>query len=75
MKSTADVRGGKPIADLLQSNSDVSDINHLVAFMTSMEIRQRWYSFILSRIPYETIWDNIIFLALLMVKLCVYSFG
>jgi hypothetical protein len=32
MKNTADVTGGKPIADLLQSISGVSAINPLVAF-------------------------------------------
>jgi hypothetical protein len=32
MKNTADVTGGKPIAILLQSISDVSAINPLVAF-------------------------------------------
>jgi hypothetical protein len=32
MKKTADVTGGKPIAILLQSISDVSAINSLVAF-------------------------------------------
>jgi hypothetical protein len=32
MKNTADVTGGKPIAVLLQSISDVSAINLLVAF-------------------------------------------
>jgi hypothetical protein len=32
MKNTADVTGGKPIAALLQSISDVSVINPLVAF-------------------------------------------
>jgi hypothetical protein len=32
MKKTADVTGGKPIAILLQSISDVSAINPLVAF-------------------------------------------
>jgi hypothetical protein len=32
MKNTADVTGGKPIAVLLQSLSDVSTINPLVAF-------------------------------------------
>jgi hypothetical protein len=32
MKNTADVTGGKPIAVLLQSISDVSAINPLVAF-------------------------------------------
>jgi hypothetical protein len=32
MRNTADVKGGKPIAVLLQSVSDVSAINSLVAF-------------------------------------------
>jgi hypothetical protein len=32
MRNTADVTGGKPISVLLQSISDVSDINPLVAF-------------------------------------------
>jgi hypothetical protein len=32
MKKTADVTGGKPIAILLQSISDISAINPLVAF-------------------------------------------
>jgi hypothetical protein len=32
MRNTADVKGGKPIAVLLQSVSDVSAINPLVAF-------------------------------------------
>jgi hypothetical protein len=32
MKDTADVTGGKPIADLLQYISDVSAINPIVAF-------------------------------------------
>jgi hypothetical protein len=32
MKNTADVTGGKPVAVLLQSISDVSAINPLVAF-------------------------------------------
>jgi hypothetical protein len=32
MRNTADVKGGKPIAVLLQSISVVSAINHLVAF-------------------------------------------
>jgi hypothetical protein len=32
MKNTADVTGGKPIAVWSQSISDVSAINHLVAF-------------------------------------------
>jgi hypothetical protein len=32
MENTADVTGGKPIAILLQSISDVSAINSLVAF-------------------------------------------
>jgi hypothetical protein len=32
MRNTADITGGKPIAVLLQSISDVSAINPLVAF-------------------------------------------
>jgi hypothetical protein len=32
MRNTADVTGGKPIADLLQSISGVSAVNPLVAF-------------------------------------------
>jgi hypothetical protein len=32
MRNTADVKGGKPIAVLLQSISGVGAINHLVAF-------------------------------------------
>jgi hypothetical protein len=32
MRNTADVTGGKPVAVLLQSISDVSAINPLVAF-------------------------------------------
>jgi hypothetical protein len=32
MRNTADVTGGKPIADLLQSTSGVNAINPLVAF-------------------------------------------
>jgi hypothetical protein len=54
MRNTADVTGGKPIAVLLQSISGVSVINPLVAFTTSMEERERCYSFILSRTPHET---------------------
>jgi hypothetical protein len=32
MRNTADVTDGKPIAVISQSDSDVSDINHIVAF-------------------------------------------
>jgi hypothetical protein len=45
---------GKPIAVFLQSISGVSAINPLVAFTTYMEERERCYSFIFSRTPYET---------------------
>jgi hypothetical protein len=55
VKNTADVTGGKPIAVLLQSISGVSAIDPLVAFTTSMEERERRYSFILSRTPHEII--------------------
>jgi hypothetical protein len=54
MSNTADVTGDKPLAVLLQSISVVSAINPLVAFTTSMEERDRCYSFILSRTPHET---------------------
>jgi hypothetical protein len=54
MKNTADVADGKPIAVLLQSMSNVSAINPLVAFTTPMEERERCYSFILSLTPPET---------------------
>jgi hypothetical protein len=52
--SHADVTGGKPIAVLLQPISSVSAIDPLVAFTTSMEERERCYSFILSRTRDET---------------------
>jgi hypothetical protein len=45
------VTGGKPIAVLLQFTSVVSAINPIVAFY---DIRERCYSFILSRTPHET---------------------
>jgi hypothetical protein len=48
------VTGGKPIAVLLQSVSGVSAIYPLVAFTTSMEARERCYSFILLRTPHLT---------------------
>jgi hypothetical protein len=54
MKNTADVIDGKPIAVLLQSISSVSAINPLSPFTTSMEERERCYSFILSLTPHET---------------------
>jgi hypothetical protein len=54
MRNTADVTGGKPIAVLLQSISDVSAINPS-PFTTSMEERERCYSFILYRTPHETL--------------------
>jgi hypothetical protein len=54
MRNTTDVTGGKPVAVLLQSISGVRAINHLVAFTTSMEERERCYSFILSRTPHVT---------------------
>jgi hypothetical protein len=54
MRNTADLIGGKPIAVFLQSISGVSAINPLVAFTTSMEERERCYSFILSQSPHET---------------------
>jgi hypothetical protein len=54
MRNTADVTGGKPIAVWLQSISGGYAVNPLVAFMTSMEERDRWYSFVLSRTPHET---------------------
>jgi hypothetical protein len=54
MRNTADVTGGKPIAVLLQSISGVSAINLYSPFTTSMEERERCYSFILSRTPHET---------------------
>jgi hypothetical protein len=55
--NTVDVTGGEPIAVLFQSISDVSAINPLVThpFTTSMEEREKCYSFILSRTPHETI--------------------
>jgi hypothetical protein len=46
------VIGGKLIAVLLQSIREVSSINPLVAF-NDMEEKERCYSFILSRTPYE----------------------
>jgi hypothetical protein len=52
------VTGGKPIAVLLQSITGVSAINPLkrrLSFTTSMEERERCYSFILSRTPHEII--------------------
>jgi hypothetical protein len=55
MRNTADVIGGKPIAVLLQFVSDVNAINPLVSFTTSMEEKERCYSFILSRTPHETV--------------------
>jgi hypothetical protein len=55
MKNTADVTGGKPIAVLLQSISDASAINPLIAFYDIMEEKEKCYSFTLSRTPHETI--------------------
>jgi hypothetical protein len=46
MSNTADVTGGKPIAVWSQFISGVNAINALVAFTTSMEERERYYSFI-----------------------------
>jgi hypothetical protein len=53
MRNTADVTGGKPIAVWWQSIWGVSAIN---PFTTSMEKRERCYSFILSRTPHETLY-------------------
>jgi hypothetical protein len=49
-RNIADPTGGKSIAVWLQPISGVSAINPLIAFTTSMEERERCYSFILSRI-------------------------
>jgi hypothetical protein len=58
MRLTANETGGKPIAVLLQSISGVRTIIPLVAFTTSMEERERCYSFSLSHTtrsrPHET---------------------
>jgi hypothetical protein len=51
MRNTADVTGGKPIADLLQSISDVSAINPLVTFY--IHVGKREVLFFLSRTPHE----------------------
>jgi hypothetical protein len=51
MTSTADVAGGKPVAVLSQSISGLSSDN---PFTTSMEERERCYSFVLS----DTTRDN-----------------
>jgi hypothetical protein len=53
MRNTADVTGGKPIAVRLQSISDVSAINPLVAFY-DIPVRKMCYSFVLSQTPFET---------------------
>jgi hypothetical protein len=53
MRNTADVTGGKPIVVLLQSISGVSAFNPLVAFSTSVEERERRYSYNLSRTLHE----------------------
>jgi hypothetical protein len=49
------VRGGKPIAVLLQSISGVSAIIFLVAFYDILEERERCHPFILSRTTQETL--------------------
>jgi hypothetical protein len=52
-----DVTGGKPIAIWSQFISGVSAINPFTHLhMTSLEERERPYSFILSRKPHETFW-------------------
>jgi hypothetical protein len=71
MRNTADVTGGKPIAVLLQSVSGVSAINPLVAFTTSMEERERCYSFILSQTPHETRRKELTLCLKLKYKLCL----
>jgi hypothetical protein len=52
------VTGGKPIAVLLQSISGVVLLILQSPFTTSMEERERCYSFILSRTPHETVPDD-----------------
>jgi hypothetical protein len=52
MKNTADLKGGKPIAVLLQSISGVNAINSLVAFY-DIHGRERGFFFFLSRTPNE----------------------
>jgi hypothetical protein len=54
MRNTADVTGGKPIAVLLQSISDVSAINPLVAFYDIHGGKTEVLFFILSRTPHKT---------------------
>jgi hypothetical protein len=52
---TAGGTDGKPIAVWTQSISGANAINPLVAFTTSIEERERCYSFILPRTPHVTI--------------------
>jgi hypothetical protein len=59
LKNIADVIVGKPIAVLLHSISDVSDINLLVAFYDIHGEKREVLSFILSRTAHETITESI----------------
>jgi hypothetical protein len=52
MRNTLDVAGGKPIAVWLQPISGGNTVNHM-PFTTSMEEKERCYSFVLSRAPHE----------------------
>jgi hypothetical protein len=54
IRNTADVEDAKPIAVCSLFVLDVKAIYSLVAFMISMEERERCYSFILSRTLHET---------------------
>jgi hypothetical protein len=72
MKNTADVAGGKPIAVLLQSISDVSAINPLVAFY-DIHGGKRSYSLILSRTPNETALNLLVISFSDVYLRCLYS--
>jgi hypothetical protein len=55
MRNTADMTGGKPIVVCSQYFSSVTADNPLVAFSKSMGERERFYSFVLSRTPHDTV--------------------
>jgi hypothetical protein len=54
LRNTADVTCGKPIAVSSQSISGGALLIFKSPFTTSMEERERYYSFVLSQTPHET---------------------
>jgi hypothetical protein len=68
MKNTANVRGGKPIAVLLQSILGVSSINPLVVFYDIHRGKREVLFFILFQTPHETLVNTPLKIDLIFIK-------